>query len=555
MVLVTLESHQKTKKLKSMGDFENRRSSKKTEREAPEGIIFPCTKKNNLREKSRNIVKAVRRKNMHDENIPPNESILEQVQNETNKNITSPKSINKKRKLINDANKSLEEITVQKAIKHTRIDTTGNCTGVSTISKASDDSTLDEVKSVLGANFTASPTIKQEIHSLNCSFPKLESSYRIFSKIGEGTFSTVYLGQRIIDTKKDRNNNNNISNGHNTINKKKTTLVALKRIYVTSSPQRIFNELHLLYNLRGCDNVAPLLDVLRYEDQVIAVLPYYQHSDFRDFYRDLPLIGIKKYMFDLFSALKFIHKKGIMHRDIKPTNFLYNPFSRKGILVDFGLAEIHTEPISNKCPCSDSSNISSLRQLTNQFPKDGYLKDDQRPGRRANRAGTRGFRAPEVLFKCNNQSTMIDIWSAGVMLLTLLTRRFPFFNSTDDIEAIMEITTIFGVSSMKECAALHGLEFDCNIPKIKEKLSLEALVANCVSIDCKEGDTFADDSPAWELLSAIDKRGVFADTPLGQEYKEAFDILKVSLELDPKERFKASQILEFPFFNDFNNNL
>lgn len=31
---------------------------------------------------------------------------------------------------------------------------------------------------------------------------------------------------------------------------------------------------------------------------------------------------------------------GIYHRDIKPQNFLYNRKKKKGIIIDFGLAEI-----------------------------------------------------------------------------------------------------------------------------------------------------------------------------------------------------------------------
>jgi cell division control protein 7 len=39
-------------------------------------------------------------------------------------------------------------------------------------------------------------------------------------------------------------------------------------------------------------------------------------------------------------GLKNLKNLGIYHRDIKPGNFLYNPETRKGILIDFGLAEI-----------------------------------------------------------------------------------------------------------------------------------------------------------------------------------------------------------------------
>lgn len=38
---------------------------------------------------------------------------------------------------------------------------------------------------------------------------------------------------------------------------------------------------------------------------------------------------------------------GIFHRDIKPSNFLYNPKTKKGVLADFGLAEIDESFVKN----------------------------------------------------------------------------------------------------------------------------------------------------------------------------------------------------------------
>ena len=57
--------------------------------------------------------------------------------------------------------------------------------------------------------------------------------------------------------------------------------VAIKKIYVTSSPIRIQNELELLYDLKWCKSVCPLITAFRYQDQVVAILPYYRHQDFR----------------------------------------------------------------------------------------------------------------------------------------------------------------------------------------------------------------------------------------------------------------------------------
>lgn len=204
--------------------------------------------------------------------------------------------------------------------------------------------------------------------------------------------------------------------------------VAIKKIYVTSSPQRILNELELLHDLKNCPAVCPLITAFRSTDQVVAILPYFRHDDFRDYFRGMNSTDMAVYLRCLFTALKFTHDANIIHRDIKPTNFLYYPASRRGVLVDFGLAE--REGVDAKpCLCHDDVNVRRARikeaVLANGGPHHGYPKNDTRPSRRANRAGTRGFRAPEVLFKCTEQTTKLDIWSAGVILLTIMSAASP----------------------------------------------------------------------------------------------------------------------------------
>jgi serine/threonine protein kinase len=60
-------------------------------------------------------------------------------------------------------------------------------------------------------------------------------------------------------------------------------------------------------------------------------------------------------------------------------------------------------------------------------------------GYAANRGGTKGFRAPEVLLKVIDQTTAIDIWSSGVVFLSLLCCRFPVLSHSDDCLALLEI--------------------------------------------------------------------------------------------------------------------
>lgn len=45
-------------------------------------------------------------------------------------------------------------------------------------------------------------------------------------------------------------------------------------------------------------------------------------------------------MIELLIGLRNLKELGIYHRDIKPGNFLYSPETRRGMIIDFGLAEL-----------------------------------------------------------------------------------------------------------------------------------------------------------------------------------------------------------------------
>ncbi|KAJ2490449.1 Cell division control protein 7 [Coemansia sp. RSA 2050] len=380
----------------------------------------------------------------------------------------------------------------------------------------------------------------EEIEELEGLIPGLAEHYRLLGKIGQGTFSTVY---KAIDLQHDRydnsswtmifneasdDGNNSSDNVRPRARRRKDTarrarIVAIKKIYVTSSPTRIANEISILNDLKDSRFIAPLVTAMRKEDQVVVVLPYFPNDDFRRFYLDLPVEEMRWYFASLFSALTYTHSKGIMHRDIKPSNFLYDVRRRHGVLVDFGLAEREgdQEAVKYRSRHALQMDLSTAMRLFRSFDqkgRPGIPRKDTRPGLRANRAGTRGFRAPEVLLKIPEQSVAIDIWSVGVILLCFLTRRFPFFQSTDDTEALLEIAVLYGRLEMERAAVALGRSFLTNIPTVKDRgIKFESLAK-------------AYNAEGYDNLPG-----------------EVFDLLRRLLTLDPASRISAEQALEHSF--------
>ena len=167
-------------------------------------------------------------------------------------------------------------------------------------------------------------SVLQEIVKLEDTFRGIGRHYRLIDRIGEGTvtsicaglplpadtpchplgtFSTVYKAEDLYYEHYDNEWDDEVREASKwssppVKNPKSSDLrptsmsgdgqeqrgrryVAIKKIYVTSGPARIQNELELLYDLKGCKSVCPLITAFRHHDQVIAVLPYFRHQDFR----------------------------------------------------------------------------------------------------------------------------------------------------------------------------------------------------------------------------------------------------------------------------------
>ncbi len=86
--------------------------------------------------------------------------------------------------------------------------------------------------------------------------------------------------------------------------------------------------------------MTDLIQGYRLEGQVSLVFKYQSSKPFLTYLKDLSLTDVKHYMKILLNAVDHLADFGVMHRDIKPNNFLYDPQTKTGLLIDFGLSEI-----------------------------------------------------------------------------------------------------------------------------------------------------------------------------------------------------------------------
>ena len=123
-------------------------------------------------------------------------------------------------------------------------------------------------------------------------------------------------------------------------------------------------------------------------------------------------------MFQLLTAISILAKYGIVHRDIKPSNFLYSTQEHSGYLIDFGLSEIVFYSKIQEVNAQSTTRINAndiLKKIYKIQTTEGFK----------NRTGTKGYLAPETIFKTKTQTTAVDIWAAGVIFLSLLAKRHP----------------------------------------------------------------------------------------------------------------------------------
>jgi serine/threonine protein kinase len=217
-------------------------------------------------------------------------------------------------------------------------------------------------------------------------FPKMEGRrigpYEIVREIGHGGMGTVYLAVRADDVFR------------------KQVAIKLVRPEVSSAEvvRRFRQEREILAALDH-PNIARLLDGGETEDGLLYVVMEYVNGQRIDVHCDLKRLALTERLQvfqSLCTATQYLHRQGVVHRDLKPGNVLVTTEGTVKVL-DFGIAKLLR-------PVTEATALITLTGLQLMTPE---------------------YASPEQV-KGNATSPLTDIYALGVILYELLTGHRPY---------------------------------------------------------------------------------------------------------------------------------
>ena len=186
-------------------------------------------------------------------------------------------------------------------------------------------------------------------------------------------------------------------------------------------------EIKLLQSLNHA-NVVALQEVMVERNDCFMVFEYLSH-DLTGLLNH-PTFSLtaahKKHLAkQLFEGLDYLHKRGVLHRDIKAANILISNTGELK-LADFGLARFYQK----------------------------HQRQDY-----TNRVITIWYRSPELLLGETQYGPSVDIWSAACVLVEIFTRHAIFPGDGGEINQLDKIYNVLGTPSRSEWPGIDDLQW------------------------------------------------------------------------------------------------
>ncbi|KAK3940054.1 cell cycle serine/threonine-protein kinase CDC5/MSD2 [Diplogelasinospora grovesii] len=209
--------------------------------------------------------------------------------------------------------------------------------------------------------------------------------YQVGKPLGKGGFAICYEG-KLAGTSK------------------RYALKIVKSHMPAKMEQKFQTELQIHSKMRQ-QNIVQFHRAFTFEKCTFLVLELCPNGSLMDMVKrrkGLTEPEVRYYSVQIAGAIKYMHAKGIIHRDLKMGNIFLDKYMNAKI-GDFGLAAL---------------------LLTGK---------DMQIMRRTTLCGTPNYIAPEILEKDKKgHDHMVDIWSLGIIVFAMLTSKPPFQSSTTD---------------------------------------------------------------------------------------------------------------------------
>jgi len=179
--------------------------------------------------------------------------------------------------------------------------------------------------------------------------------------------------------------------------------------------QKIYREIHIL---RGLDhpNIVRLHEMVETERHIGIILEYASGGELFDYilnHRYLKDGPARKLFSQLISGVGYLHRKGIVHRDLKLENLLLDR-NKNIIITDFGFANTFdpNDELSEEIEyrLGDKDYIRSLGLEGTDAARRGDLMQTS--------CGSPCYAAPELVVSDSLYTgRKVDVWSCGVILV------------------------------------------------------------------------------------------------------------------------------------------